>query len=287
MSLPFLTTDIIQAATVPTIKKFVFMTIQLGRYATAIYRTVFGLTPPDGITYGRFYESGDPLLQYSEHATSVDDLIAQGVALRKDLAITLKALLEVAQTGDIPNDLPDAVAAVFAALMNACATPVDQIFLMEILASFVPPPIPTGTDVAGQDIGNFAAMVARLIRCDALINLGLGTAAYVPDSSTNAMDIRNTAAGLIQAESIRLASTYDDIDYTALQAVRTAVVGDMNSRANTLNPVITKTFGTNLPALVIAQQLYGDASRTDELVGRNNGMTHPGFCPIMVEALAT
>jgi len=81
----------------------------------------------------------------------------------------------------------------------------------------------------------------------------------------------------------RLAIWYDDDDYTSLKALRTAVVADLN--ANQLKPVIQFGMATNLPSLVVAQILYGDASRAAEIEARNDPR-NPGFCPLQVEALA-
>jgi len=52
-----------------------------------------------------------------------------------------------------------------------------------------------------------------------------------------------------------------------------------------LAPVIQVNLSTNLPALALAQQLYGDARRADELTMRNDPV-NPGFLPLTIEALA-
>lgn len=84
---------------------------------------------------------------------------------------------------------------------------------------------------------------------------------------------------------MRLASWYDDADYYALRALRTSVVNDMNTRALTLQPVITQTYNSTVPSLVLAQMLYGDATREPDLVGRND-CENPGSMPLSIEALA-
>jgi hypothetical protein len=54
----------------------------------------------------------------------------------------------------------------------------------------------------------------------------------------------------MESEMMRLASWYDDTDYYALKALRTAVVNDMNTRAQTLQPVVNLIFNANLPSLI-------------------------------------
>ena len=66
--------------------------------------------------------------------------------------------------------------------------------------------------------------------------------------------------------------------YNAYSAMRAAVVADLRERGMLLPRLTTHTPKTTLPALVIAQQIYGDATREAELVERNN-ILHPGFVP--------
>ena len=64
--------------------------------------------------------------------------------------------------------------------------------------------------------------------------------------------------------------------YNSYAAMRAAVVADLRSRGMQLPKLINHTPKTTLPALVIAHQIYGDATREAELVERNS-ILHPGF----------
>ncbi|WP_325950175.1 DNA circularization protein [Pseudomonas putida] len=66
----------------------------------------------------------------------------------------------------------------------------------------------------------------------------------------------------------------DDV-YNALAALRAALVTDLRERATALPNLASFTPQTTLPALVVAQRLYGDATRADEICVRNN-VRHPG-----------
>jgi len=68
----------------------------------------------------------------------------------------------------------------------------------------------------------------------------------------------------------------DDAVYLSLTALRAAVTADLSDRVAQLPRVITHTPLQSQPTLVIAHQLYGDASRDDEIVNRNN-IRHPLF----------
>lgn len=63
-----------------------------------------------------------------------------------------------------------------------------------------------------------------------------------------------------------------------LVSLRAAVVQDLRTRATALPELSEYTPGARLPALVIAQRLYGDAARDAELVKRNR-IRHPGRLP--------
>ena len=63
------------------------------------------------------------------------------------------------------------------------------------------------------------------------------------------------------------------------------MVADLNAQANRVAPVIQVNLSANLPALVLAQQLYGDARRADELIMRNDP-ANLGFTQTTIEALA-
>jgi prophage DNA circulation protein len=194
----------------------------------------------------------------------------KGVTLREELQTSLASLVNTTQYDDITTDLAPAVYAAYTALMNCCAAPDDQITFMEILSRLQPPSTVTANgDAVDSEITALAARTAVLIWVAALINLGLAIAAYNPTSSTDAMTLRNTVAGLMDAEMTQLASWYDDTDYYAL-AARVAVVTDLNARGNLLSPVVDMTSSSNLPWLVLAQQwqcVGGTWSRGEEQCG--------------------
>lgn len=278
-----ISTSTYEASVYLTIQKFGYFVVQLGNNATQIFNEVSGLD--DGNFYGRYFASGNPLIPYSLVATSVEAMIVRGVALRAALAVSVGNALEVAQSEDIETDLVPAIYAVTEALAACCASPGDQIKLLSILAGFTAPPINSGNDTLGLQIQFLANLTAMQIRISALSSLAAATAAYTPTSSNDAMAVRQQVAGLIDAEMTICASIFDDVDYSALAADRIAVIQDMNARGNMLAPVVTQTFSSNLPSLVIAYRLYQDSTMEPDLVARNNPV-NPGFMPMVIEALA-
>jgi prophage DNA circulation protein len=78
----------------------------------------------------------------------------------------------------------------------------------------------------------------------------------------------------------------DDADYNAFCALRTTVVADLQARGGKLAALETFTIQGNMPALYLAERLYGDASRADQLITQI-GMVNPLFAPVSFEALAS
>lgn len=70
----------------------------------------------------------------------------------------------------------------------------------------------------------------------------------------------------------------DDDVYLALEEARAAVYEDMTSRAQDEARLITVTPPEVTPAVVLAYDIYEDASRDQEIVDRN-GVRHGGFVP--------
>ena len=73
--------------------------------------------------------------------------------------------------------------------------------------------------------------------------------------------------------------------YLSLTDLRVAVLTDLSDRGQRLPSLVGFTPRAELPALVLAHQLYGDASRGDELIALNN-IRHPGFVPAGTELQA-
>lgn len=68
----------------------------------------------------------------------------------------------------------------------------------------------------------------------------------------------------------------DDDLYEALAELATALRIDLRTRAARLPRLVDWTPPSTMPALVVAQRLYGDASRDEEIVARNR-LPHPAF----------
>jgi prophage DNA circulation protein len=77
----------------------------------------------------------------------------------------------------------------------------------------------------------------------------------------------------------------DDATFNALRLLRQASVADLNGRGAALAPMKTFNFAASLPDVVIAQMIYRDPSRADQLTTQVNEI-HPLFMPTSFQALA-
>ena len=89
------------------------------------------------------------------------------------------------------------------------------------------------------------------------------------------IQIRDLALDAIDAEMLKIDN--DDV-YLALESARTAVADDLTTRAQDAARLIFVTPQEVTPALVIAYNFYGDASRSQEIIDRNK-IRHGGFVP--------
>jgi prophage DNA circulation protein len=117
--------------------------------------------------------------------------------------------------------------------------------------------------------------INALVRRAAVVEAVRATAGIEYESVDDAETDRDTLAERLDAES---ELTADDACFVAICDLRAAMVTDFTARGADLARVDTYTPATTLPALVIAQIIYGDATEAGAIVTRNS-IAHPGFVP--------
>lgn len=96
------------------------------------------------------------------------------------------------------------------------------------------------------------------------------------------METRDRTVELLDNEMLS-ESTSDEL-FQTLRDAATAVSKDLSERAQNKGQLYDYDAGTVMPACVVAMELYGDATRADEIVVRN-GVAHPGYCPNVLKVL--
>jgi prophage DNA circulation protein len=131
-------------------------------------------------------------------------------------------------------------------------------------------PLPATKRLQRQELNRRA--MRDLVRRIALAEAARALSAVVFTSSTQARALRDALADALDAEM----TLAPDPIYASLRALRTGMIADVTARGGSLVPAVSYTPPATLPALVIAQRLYGDATRADDIIARN-AIAHPLF----------
>jgi prophage DNA circulation protein len=265
---------------------FVASTALGGADPTGIVNMATALPPPDtDTTYGR-YGAGSATVALPI-GTTVATLQAQLATQRAAIATT--GAVAVATVGRFAagTDLMTPLATLVEAMRTGITNPADQVRVLLSLATF------TFTDAAGgggtvgvgQAMGIMRDAVAAACRRAALISLARASAAYQPTSYDDAAAVRTSLAAALDIEITAAGDTGEDDAYIALKTLRAAVVRDLTVRGASLPSVVTVNLPLNLPSLAIAQMLYRDASRSDQIAAEAMAI-HPAFCARTFQALS-
>ncbi len=223
-----------------------------------------------GFTTGTVYSS----------ATSIADLISAAATQRAAVAAASEALatsiIELGAAATATTIATNAQALV-TALQACCADPADAVRLLSALQAWTPATSSgsTAVDTAMADLFHRAAAVS----------LAQVSSIYQPSSQTDAQTVLAEIVAALDAETDVAGDEGADETFQALWALRTAVATDLTRRGASLAPVRTFSFKAPLPDVVIAQMIYRDPSRADQLTLQVNEV-HPLFMPLSLQALA-
>jgi prophage DNA circulation protein len=82
---------------------------------------------------------------------------------------------------------------------------------------------------------------------------------------------------------VGVADSGDDSTFEALSVLKAAVVQDLSTRGDSLASMRDVAMGASLPLIALAQRLYQDVSRYDELV-QQIAPVNSAFAPIAFRA---
>jgi len=141
-------------------------------------------------------------------------------------------------------------------------------------------PIPSTTSNRKIQIDNTAAL-HRLIQQAAITEASRLVTQINFASSDDALAMRDTLLNAIDAQveepAVQSSSiVVSDAVYDSLQQLRATLTNYIYTEAAKLPRVSYFNTLETLPALVLAQRIYGDVDKADEIVSRNN-IRHPGF----------
>lgn len=109
------------------------------------------------------------------------------------------------------------------------------------------------------------------------------TVSEIDDEFDSIREPASSAGQSEQPQSSVQESASTDL-YMVLREAATAVSKDLSERAQDRGQLFNYDSGAVMPACVIATELYGDATRAEEICVRNS-VSNPGFCPNVVKVL--
>ena len=110
--------------------------------------------------------------------------------------------------------------------------------------------------------------------------MGNAVAQYLPESYDEAVATMNTVTGYLDIETLSAGDVAHDESYTTLIALRQGVVETLTTIGATLPGLKDFSFRRNMLALALAlaNRIYQDPARSDELIQQANPI-HPAFMP--------
>lgn len=215
---------------------------------------------------------------------TLEGLVTSGAQTRAQLVDAGAALVQAAAALEPSGPTPAAQAAI-SLLVAAATNPADGVRLLAQLAGFFPN-LPNGPSVIGQASAEMQTAFATMLRRTTLAGLVRVAATYQPQSEADASNVRLTICGLLDAEALLAGDAGDDLSYMALTEAMGTVAAILDAAGAQLPPMQQFTFQRSQPSLVLAQRIYQDSTRADELVAEA-APPHPLFMPLSFMALSS
>ncbi|UPG89265.1 DNA circularization N-terminal domain-containing protein [Luteibacter aegosomaticola] len=242
--------------------------------------------------FGR-YQNANVASAYSKSRSSVSAtpttitaLTAQGAQGRAAVTQAGVDLMSAAAglDGSTVAALPAAAQGVTSSLASVALNPGDGVRLFTGLAVFQPDAVSVpGQTGAAMAIAQDAT--ASLFRRCAIGELARAAIAYAPSSHDDADAVRDQVTAVLDSEILHAGDIGDDQTFLALRELRQALVAALSTIAGGLSAIQDFRLPGSSPALAVAQRLYQDATRADELVAEAVPI-HPAFMPTRFRALA-
>lgn len=279
----------VEATVYSTVGGFIRLAGAVANDATGLFNLASLLT---GQNLGRFVNTSinSAFSGTGMNATSpftLTSLESEGAENRAAVAAASATLYDAANGLDAGSTATFVAAAqgLTAALYAAIVNPGDAVRLFGALATYQP-----GVNTAPGQVGA-AQVVAQdatnaLLRRAALGALARAVASYQPSSYDDAASVRSMVTAYMDSEILIAGDAGDDASYSALRALRQMLVANLIQAGAGLPRLQRFAFNASLPALTLAERIYGDASRSDQLIAQTVPV-HPAFMPVNFQALAS
>lgn len=272
--------QVVQAAAA-TASEWANNVVSVSRDATSIVKLAIDLPGQFGRLLGLASGVDPGEIVAAIPGLTLQQLSGQATANRV-AAQRLAAALTASTTNLNANGLQRAgnqAAAIAAQIRGESSTPGDALRNLAVLATYVP----IDSSLTGDAL-TMQTAIADMLRRAALVEMCNAAAAYQPASADDAAFARDELIAVLDPAITTAGDQFEDDFLAQLQSLRTLAVIDLDTRGAKLPTLVTVTTGASLPSGVLAQMLYRDATRSDELVRRAVPI-HPAFMPLTFQAL--
>nr|BDD45834.1 tail protein [Gammaproteobacteria bacterium] len=234
------------------------------------------------VDFSRVFVLGDASDAAGNFLSNIDDIFSGVTNVIGDVPVSLSDLFSQ------PLDLGAAISGLVIGVNNLVPSPLGALdVLRKLFSAGTRPVVSNSSPRALQTVRNRHALnvlvrtsaVAASAQAAAALELSPARQSGTPITRDRVLSIRDDLLAEIDAIQETThpidGDPIDDDVYNNLAALRLVVTEDLSTRAGRLPAVRNYTPRASLPALVLAHQLYGDASREAELVALNN-IPHPG-----------
>ena len=197
------------------------------------------------------------------------------------ISTNARTLIQTPQT--LALEITDTIDAITFAFTNPIDAFNAQVKLFEDYGLGLPFfPINTPSD---QDLRDNRTSMIQIMQNSSLAGAGRSLAKAGFDSLDDALLAKSTFDDAVELQQIANgdAEGFDDV-YNELTALQAAIAEHINAQENLPSNIIIE-FADQIPALVITEDLYGDADRVDEIVSRNL-IRNPLFCKTQMSVLS-
>ncbi|EFJ5340429.1 multidrug DMT transporter permease [Escherichia coli] len=257
---------------------------------TSMTSTVSSLFSSD--SYGRYCAVSDSDTPSGSTASSLSTWLATTDADDDSILETIQACSvqdrsaaasAIAALEDITSvsGAVSAIQTVITTLAEATGSDTEKIRVMSDIAS-----TEDGTYYEGETANAISSAVQACIRTLAAGAMLWRLMQYTPRSHDEGLQMMQGARTVTETVLLLLADRVDDDSYDALNAQYTQFVTHWQENYLSLSDVMTVTTRSAQPSLSLANRLYQDASRADELVQAASPV-HPAFMPLSFTARNT
>jgi prophage DNA circulation protein len=262
---------------------------QLGVTAVHDVNRFLGAVSTLSGNFGRLFGGGNNgylgTNQKAPAGTTVATLIQNDAALRAVVTSAGAALQTAAASVSDTDGFGDATTAFVQAVAASASDPADAIRMLSSMAAYAPTPV-ISTSAIGSAMATMQTECGALFRRAVIAQLAQAVATYQPASQQDSQSVSTSVTDIIDAEIEIAGDAGDDASYSAMRALRQKVIADLQARSAGIASTTTFSFNAALPALVLANRIYRDATRSDGLVQQADAV-HPAFLPTSFQALAT